>query len=154
MQQTAMMVAEFLTSCPEVEFVNYPGLESFQQRDLAFRQMIDYDGTFAPGAMIYFVLKGANPQEALCNAESFINHLAKHAYSITLAVSLGNIRTLVEHPASMTHSSIPAEEQVSKGIDPGGIRLSVGLERPEDIIRDLRHSLRRGVHKGEKSHAL
>jgi cystathionine beta-lyase/cystathionine gamma-synthase len=59
---------------------------------------------------------------------------------VTPAVSLG-IRTLIEHPGSMTHSAIPAEEQVAKGLDPGGVRLAVGLEKPEDIIKDLAQSL-------------
>ena len=59
-------------------------------------------------------------------------------------MSLGNIRTLIEHPGSMTHSAIPAEEQVANGMDPGGIRLAIGLEKPEDIIRDLKQSLDAG----------
>jgi methionine-gamma-lyase len=141
MQATAMTVAEFLMTRPEIGCVRYPGLPSFNQAELAHRQMVDYDGKFAPGAMIYFVLKGNTPQASLKRAERFINHVAEHAYCITLAVSLGNIRTLIEHPGSMTHSAIPAEEQIAKGLDPGGIRLAIGLEQPEDIIRDLRHSL-------------
>ena len=71
----------------------------------------------------------------------FINLLAKNAYTITLAVSLGMVRTLIEHPSSMTHSAIPPEEQIQKGIDPGGIRLSIGIEKAEDIIRDLTKAL-------------
>ncbi len=141
MQTTAMTVAEFLMTRPEIGCVRYPGLVSFNQAELARRQMVDYEGHFAPGAMIYFVLKGDTPQASLKRAERFINHVAEHAYCITLAVSLGNIRTLIEHPGSMTHSAIPAEDQIAKGLDPGGIRLAIGLERPEDIIRDLRHSL-------------
>jgi methionine-gamma-lyase len=70
-----------------------------------------------------------------------INLLAKNAYTITLAVSLGNIRTLVEHPGSMTHAAIPGAEQLKKGIDPGGMRLSIGLEKVEDILRDLQEAL-------------
>jgi cystathionine beta-lyase/cystathionine gamma-synthase len=141
MQETAMKVAEFLSSRREIQCVQYPGLETFAQAALAHRQMVDYDGCFAPGAMIYFVLRGETTGDALKRAERFINHIAKNAYCITLAVSLGNIRTLIEHPGSMTHSAIPAEEQLAKGIDPGGIRLAIGLEKPEDIIRDLRNSL-------------
>jgi cystathionine beta-lyase/cystathionine gamma-synthase len=143
MQQTAMKVAEYLSSRPEIECVQYPGLPSFNQAELARRQMVDYDGNFAPGAMIYFVMKGDNPQDALKRAECFINDIAKNAYCITLAVSLGNIRSLIEHPGSMTHSAIPAEEQKAKGLDPGGIRLALGLEKPEDIILDLQRSLER-----------
>jgi cystathionine beta-lyase/cystathionine gamma-synthase len=141
MQETAMNVAEFLESRPEIESAHYPGLPSFSQFELAQRQMRDYDGNFAPGSMIYFVMKGNDPQDSLARAERFINHIAKNAYCITLAVSLGNIRTLIEHPGSMTHSAIPLDEQVAKGLDPGGIRLAIGLEKPEDIIVDLRCSL-------------
>ncbi len=137
MQVTAMKIAEFLHGRPEVDEVRYPGLPDFPQAELARRQMRDYDGAFAPGAMIYFIMKGKDPQDSLRRAERLINFVATNSYCITLAVSLGNIRTLIEHPGSMTHSAIPAEEQAAKGIDPGGIRLAVGLEKPEDIIRDL-----------------
>jgi methionine-gamma-lyase len=103
--------------------------------------MRDYDGRFAPGGMIYFVFQGESPRDSLNRAERFINHIASHAYCITLAVSLGNIRTLIEHPGSMTHSAIPAEDQIAKGLDPGGVRISIGLEKPEDITGDLQASL-------------
>jgi methionine-gamma-lyase len=142
MQATAMTVAEFLQTRPEIECVQYPGLPSFNQAELARRQMVDYDGHFAPGSMIYFVVKGKSAADSLKRAERFINHVAKNAYCVTLAVSLGNIRTLIEHPGSMTHSAIPADEQVAKGLDPGGVRLALGLEKPEDIIRDLEFSLK------------
>jgi cystathionine beta-lyase/cystathionine gamma-synthase len=141
MQQTAGIVAEYLTTRPELEKIRFPGLPSFPQRELAMRQMVDYDGNFAPGAMIYFVMKGKTPLDSLKKAGELINHIAKNAYCITLAVSLGNIRTLIEHPGSMTHSAIPAEEQLAKGLDPGGIRLSIGLEPSADIISDLGTSL-------------
>ena len=71
----------------------------------------------------------------------FINHLAEHAYTITLAVSLGNVRTLVEHPSSMTHAGIPPDDQLRAGISPGGIRLAVGLETVDDLLRDLEDAL-------------
>ena len=141
MQATAQRVAEFLSTRPEMECVHYPGLETFNQAELAHIQMLDYDGNFAPGAMIYFVMKGKSAADSLTRAERFINHVAKNAYCITLAVSLGNIRTLIEHPGSMTHSAIPPEEQVAKGMNPGGVRLAIGLEKPEDIIKDLAYSL-------------
>lgn len=141
MQSTAQKVAEFLTTRPEIECVHYPGLPDFHQAELAYRQMVDYDGNFAPGAMLYFVMKGDSPGDALQRAEEFINHVAKNSYCITLAVSLGNIRTLIEHPGSMTHSSIPPEDQIAKGLNPGGIRLAIGLEKAEDIISDLSSSL-------------
>jgi cystathionine beta-lyase/cystathionine gamma-synthase len=141
MQATAQRVAEYLETRAEIERVLYPGLVSFPQAELAHRQMRDFDGNFAPGAMIYFVMKGTGPEDALERAERFINTLAREAYCVTLAVSLGNIRTLIEHPGSMTHSAIPAEAQVAKGLDPGGVRLAIGLEKPEDIINDLEHVL-------------
>jgi len=141
MQASALKVAEFLSTRPEIECVHYPGLPDFNQAELARRQMVDYDGNFAPGGMIYFCMKGESPHDALARAEKFINHVAENAYCITLAVSLGNIRTLIEHPGSMTHSAIPADEQMAKGLNPGGVRLSIGLEKPEDIIKDLQHSL-------------
>jgi len=141
MQTTAQKIAGFLSTRPEIECVHYPGLPTFNQAELARRQMIDYDGNFAPGAMLYFVMKGDSLHDARVRAERFINHVAKNAYCITLAVSLGNIRTLIEHPSSMTHSAIPPEEQMAKGLNPGGIRLAIGLEKPEDIIQDLSRSL-------------
>jgi cystathionine beta-lyase/cystathionine gamma-synthase len=144
MQETAGTVARFLAGRPEIECVHYPGLPTFPQLELARRQMVDYDGNFAPGSMIYFVMKGETPADSLRRAEAFINRIARDAYCVTLAVSLGNIRTLIEHPGSMTHSAIPAEEQVSKGLDPGGVRLAIGLEKPADIIRDLQQSFEAG----------
>lgn len=136
-------VASFLENHPRVAYVNYPGLPSFGQRTLAHRQMVDYDGTFAPGSLLFFGLKGKNPKARHDNGEKLINILAKEAYTITLAVSLGHIRTLVEHPSSMTHSAIPLQEQLEKGLDPGGVRLSIGLEKAADVIRDLNAALDR-----------
>ena len=144
MQETAGTVAQFLMNRSEIECVHYPGLPTFPQHALARRQMVDYDGNFAPGAMIYFVMKGKDPNDSLRNAEACIDRIARDAYCVTLAVSLGNIRTLIEHPGSMTHSAIPAEEQVANGMDPGGIRLAIGLEKADDIIRDLKQSLEAG----------
>jgi methionine-gamma-lyase len=141
MQATSMKIAEFLHGRTEVAEVRYPGLPDFPQAELAHRQMKDYDGHFAPGALIYFIMKGKDPQDSLRRAERLINFVAKNSYCITLAVSLGNIRTLIEHPGSMTHSAIPAEEQIAKGLDPGGIRLAIGLEKPDDITRDLSAAL-------------
>lgn len=139
-EESAMRIAEFLELHPKVEAVHYPGLDSFPQKALAHRQMRDIDGDFAPGSMIYFELKG-KPEEAYKRAVKCIDHLASSALSITLAVSLGQIRSLVEHPASMTHSAIPPDAQIKAGIAPGGIRLSVGLEDVRDILRDLEEAL-------------
>jgi methionine-gamma-lyase len=133
----AMEVARYLEAHPKVGEVAYPGLESFPQYELAQRQMRDYDGNFAPGTLIHFTLKSATPDESRARGEKLINLVAQHAYTMTLAVSLGHTRTLIEHPGSMTHSAIPPEEQIARGMDPGGVRLSIGIERPQDIIQDL-----------------
>lgn len=140
-QQNAYAISKFLEAHPLVETVRYPGLASFPQYDLARRQMVDYYGDFAPGFMVYFILKGATPEESRKRGMKMMDYIADNAYAITLAVSLGQIRTLIEHPGSMTHSAYSAEEQVSRGLDPGGIRLAVGIEHPDDIIRDLESAL-------------
>ena len=70
-----------------------------------------------------------------------VDYLAEHAYSVTLAVSLGQIKTLIEHPFSMTHSALPDEQKPAFGMHPEGIRLSIGLEDWHDIIRDLELAL-------------
>ena len=140
-QETARKVAEFLELHPRIDFVRYPSLDSFPQKELALRQLRDIDGNFAPGYMIYFGLKG-NPEEAYSRAINLLNDLAERSLSITLAVSLGQIRTLIEHPASMTHSAIAPEDQADAGIDSGGVRLSIGLEDSRDILSDLGDALK------------
>jgi cystathionine beta-lyase/cystathionine gamma-synthase len=139
---TATRVAEFLNTHPKVEYVNYPGLQNFKYYDVAKKQMIDFNGNFAPGSMIYFALKGKNPIETKEIGKKFMDHVANNAYTMTLAVSLGHTRTLIEHPASMTHSVVSPEEYVARGIDAGGIRLAIGLENPDDILNDLNESLK------------
>ncbi len=139
-QQNAMRVAEFLHLHPKVFAVRYPGLDNFPQRELACEQMRDIDGNFAPGSMIYFEMAGT-PTESYERAKNVANHIASNALSITLAVSLGQIRTLIEHPASMTHSSIPPEAQVEAGIAPGGLRVSLGIEDVRDILADFEEAL-------------
>lgn len=138
---TAQRVAEFLEQDRRIQTVNYPGLDSFKQRVLASAQMQDYEGRFSPGTMLYFIPKGRTPAERHRKADRLVNYIAKNSYTMTLAVSLGNIRTLIEHPSSMTHSAIPLDEQMKRGIDPGGIRLSVGLEKADDLIYDLKKAL-------------
>jgi methionine-gamma-lyase len=139
--KTAELVAEFLEHDRRIGVVKYPGLESFNQSALAQSQMQNYDGNFAPGTMMYFIPSGKTPQERHRKANRLVNYIAGNSYTMTLAVSLGNIRTLIEHPGSMTHSSIPPEEQLKRGIDPGGVRLSIGLEKARDIIHDLERAL-------------
>ena len=135
--KNAMIAAEFLNSHPKIEFVNYPGLPSYKFHELAKKQMRDYNNNFAPGSLIYFGLKGDSSIERKENGRKMMNFAAKNAYTMTLAVSLGHTRTLLEHPASMTHSMIPADKLNDFGIDPGGIRLAVGLENINDLLMDL-----------------
>ncbi|MBI5706333.1 MAG: aminotransferase class I/II-fold pyridoxal phosphate-dependent enzyme [Armatimonadetes bacterium] len=139
-QQNAMRVAEFLDLHPKVAKVLYPGLDSFPQRELACQQMRDIDGNFAPGSMLYFEMEG-EPSESYAKAVKVINQIASSSLSITLAVSLGQIRTLIEHPASMTHSTIPPDAQLAAGISPGGIRMSLGIEDVRDVLADLEAAL-------------
>lgn len=138
-QKSAMKIAQFLEQHPLVEKVLYPGLADFPQRELALRQMTDYRGKFAPGSMLYFSLRDSSADHHV--AETFIDYIAEQSYTITLAVSLGQVKTLIENPYSMTHAALPAEEKLARGIEPGGIRLSVGLEDWQDIIDDLQQAL-------------
>jgi cystathionine beta-lyase/cystathionine gamma-synthase len=127
-QYTAAKVAPWLETVEGITQVIYPGLESFPQRELAQKQLRDFDDDFAPGNMIYFTV-----ENAVIDAKALLNHVAKHAYSVTLAVSLGHTKTLIESPANMTHSSY----QDSSAAASTGIRLSIGLESPGDILHDL-----------------
>lgn len=120
--QSAMQVAEFLETHPMVTKVLYPGLKSFPQYELAKSQMK------LPGAMIAFHIKGG-----LEGCKKFINSLKL----CKLAVSLGDAETLIQHPASMTHSTYSPEERADASIAEDLIRLSVGLEDAQDIINDL-----------------
>lgn len=138
-QKTAQRVAKFLCDHPKVQRVSYPGADCFPQKELAHRQMVNPEGKFSPGGLLYFVLKGTNGK--LTRAEKLVDYLAEHAYTITLAVSLGQIKTLIEHPFSMTHSALPDEQKLAFGMHPEGIRLSIGLEDRHDIIRDLEIAL-------------
>lgn len=122
----AMAVARYLEGHTGVAKVHYPGLESFPQHDLAKRQMPGF------GAMIAFEL--ADGLEA---GRRMMNRLAL----IRRAVSLGDTETLIQHPASMTHSTYTPEERAAHGIPEGLIRLSVGIEDVADIIADLDQAL-------------
>lgn len=122
----AMEVAKFLEAHPAVETVYYPGLKQFPQYELAQQQMK------LSGAMIAFELKGGF--EA---GKSLLNSLEL----CSLAVSLGDAETLIQHPASMTHATYGPEERRKAGITDGLVRISVGLENFEDIIADLKKSL-------------
>lgn len=120
--ESAKKLAEYLYANPKVEKVNYPGLPSHPGHDIAKRQMRDF------GGMISFEVRGG--KEA---GMKFVNALRL----CTIAVSLGDAETLIEHPASMTHSTYGPEELKAAGISAGLIRLSVGLENVEDIIADF-----------------
>lgn len=135
-QKNALEIASFLQKHPRVEKVIYPGLKSHPQHALAKKLLISPEGNFAPGTMISFYLKG---NEKIC--ERFVDYIAKNSYAITLAVSLGLIKTLIEVPGFMTHSAIPEKERKTNGIDSRMIRLSIGLENSEDIINDILEAL-------------
>ncbi len=125
-QQNAKQLAEYLIRHPKVAWVRYPGLPDHPQHDLAKRQM---DGF---GSMICFgVKRGLDGGAALMNTVRLI----------TLAVSLGGVESLIEHPASMTHASIPREEREAAGILDELVRLSVGCEDLEDLRADLDQAL-------------
>lgn len=134
--ETALKVAHFLESDPRVKRVFYPGLESHTEHTLAKKQMVDFEGNFAPGLMIYFELAGEGAQ-GIANAKRFMDFAAHQAYCLTLAVSLGNTKTLIEAPALMTHSAYDPVAAADAGMSLTGIRLSIGLENADDLIRDL-----------------
>lgn len=141
-EETSQVVATYLERHPKVARTFYPGLASYPWRDLARRQLVDYSGAFAPGHMIYFEMAG-NPARSGRAAENLVDRIAREAYTVTLAVSLGQVRTLIEHPASMTHAALTPDEQKKAGLMAGGVRLSIGLEEPADIIADLERGLRK-----------
>ena len=124
--QTAMRVAERLEAHPAVSRVHYPGLDSFAQRKLALRQMSNF------GGMIPFEVVGGK-----AGGIAMMNRLRL----IQRAVSLGDAESLIQHPASMTHSTYTADERAAHGIAEGLVRLSVGLETAEDLIDDLMTAL-------------
>lgn len=125
-QENAIKVAEFLENHPKIEWIKYPGLKSFTQKDLVEKQMR------GPGTMISFGLKGG-----LDAGRKLMNnvHLA------ILAVSLGGVESLIQHPASMTHSKMSPEARQKSGIYDELVRFSVGIENVEDIIGDLSQAL-------------
>lgn len=140
--KTATEVAKYLEGHPRIASVNYPGLESYKYHETAKKQMLDFNGNFAPGSLLYFQLEGDSPQECRENGRKFMDYVADNAYTMTLAVSLGHTRTLIEHPASMTHSVVPPEKLADWGLDAGGVRLAIGLEEVSDILADLENCLK------------
>ncbi|MEM7637410.1 MAG: aminotransferase class V-fold PLP-dependent enzyme, partial [Pseudomonadota bacterium] len=124
--QSAMTVARMLDENPAITKVYYPGLPGFGQHELACRQMSGF------GGMIAFELEGG-----LDAGRALMNRLQM----IRRAVSLGDTETLIQHPASMTHSTYTAEERMVHGISDGLVRLSIGLEGVDDILADLEQAL-------------
>lgn len=124
-QENAMAIAQFLESHSQVERVIYPGLKSHPQYLLAQEQMSGF------GGMITFYIKGG-----LDAARKFLENV--NVFS--LAESLGGVESLIEHPAIMTHASVPSDQRKKLGIDDSLIRLSVGIEDLNDLIEDLKHA--------------
>ena len=122
----AQAVAEFLESHPQVEKITYPGLKSHPQYGVAKEQMDGFSG------MISFELKGEIPAGIT---------VMNNVKLCSLAESLGAVETMITHPASMTHVDVPAEERHARGLTDGLVRISVGIEDPEDIIDDLKQAL-------------
>ncbi|MEW5800414.1 MAG: cystathionine gamma-synthase [Bacteroidota bacterium] len=123
--ESAGVIAEWLTKQKKVRKVNYPGLTTHPQHELAKRQMRGF------GGMISFDLG------SLANAKKFL----KAVKICALAESLGGVETLISHPATMTHASVPKEERIKNGVTDGLVRISVGIEDVEDIIDDLKQAL-------------
>jgi cystathionine gamma-lyase len=124
----AQMIATWLEKHPKIERVLYPGLPSHPQHALAQKQMRGY------GGMISAIVKGGLEPTKL---------MLSHCEVFTLAESLGGVESLIEHPAIMTHASMPEDVRKKVGVDDGLIRLSVGIENPEDLIGDLESALGR-----------
>jgi cystathionine beta-lyase len=118
-----MAVAKYLESHPAVAQVIYPGLESHPQYELAKAQMKDF------GGMVSFTFKSGKKEDAI--------RFLEKVRVFTLAESLGGVESLANHPALMTHASIPAEKRAELGITDDLVRLSVGIEDAEDLIADL-----------------
>lgn len=125
-QENAMVIAGYLEKHPKVAWVKYPGLKSHPQYELGKRQMK------GPGAMISFELKGGLTAGKV---------LMDNVKVMLLAVSLGGIETLIQHPASMTHSKVSADNRHHAGITDGLVRLSVGIEKVDDLLADLDQAL-------------
>ena len=123
---SAMQVAQYLEQHEAIEKVYYPGLQSHPQHELAKQQMNGF------GGMISVVLKGG-----LASAKTFLENT--HLFS--LAESLGGVESLIEHPAIMTHASVPEAIRNEIGIVDGLVRLSVGIETLEDLIADIKIAL-------------
>lgn len=128
----AMIIAKELESNAKVDKVYYPGLKSHPQHELARKQQIDPDGNSVFGGMISIDLLDAD------KAAKFVKNLQL----FILAESLGGVESLVCHPASMTHASIPEDIRKKIGLSDGLVRLSVGIEHPDDLLEDIKSALK------------
>ena len=128
---SAARIAAWLEAHPKVERVVYPGLASHPQHALAARQM-RLDGAPAGGGMITIFLKGG-----IAESRRFLENV--HIFA--LAESLGGVESLIEHPAIMTHASVPPEQRQQLGISDSLVRLSVGIEHTDDLLKDLEQAL-------------
>ena len=128
---SAARIAAWLEAHPKVERVVYPGLASHPQHALAARQM-RLDGAPAGGGMITIFLKGG-----IAESRRFLENV--HIFA--LAESLGGVESLIEHPAIMTHASVPPEQRLQLGISDSLVRLSVGIEHTDDLLKDLEQAL-------------
>ena len=126
-QESALKIAQYLEKHPKIEWVKYPGLKFHPQHELAKRQMTGF------GAMLSFEVKGG-----MDAGEKLMNNVRL----CLLAVSLGGVETLIQHPASMTHAGLNKQAREEAGISDGLVRFSVGIEDCEDIIADLEGALR------------
>ncbi|NQU17651.1 MAG: aminotransferase class I/II-fold pyridoxal phosphate-dependent enzyme [Candidatus Saganbacteria bacterium] len=149
--ETAMRLARFLEEHPQVGKGNvvFPGLESFPQYELAQKQMSNgLARKFAPGDMIYFQLKRKQDESReayLTRTAFFLDSIADDSYAVTLGVSLGLWKTMIESPALMTHSSYTEDQLIQSGFLPGGMRLAPGGEDPKDIESDLDDGLEKAA---------
>jgi O-acetylhomoserine (thiol)-lyase len=135
--ENAAHVADFLDAHPAVAWVSYPGLERHETHDLATRYL---EGGY--GGMVTFGLAGGfEAAKALCESVELASFLA----------NIGDAKTLIIHPASTTHAQLSAEEQRAAGVAPDMLRLSVGIEDPDDIVADLERGLDAAGAEGNRS---
>ena len=121
------MIANWLRNNPAVKKVYWPGFTDHPGHEIAKKQMRDF------GGMISFELKNENVDEA--------KRVLSSTHLFSLAESLGGVESLINHPASRTHASIPSEERIKNGLSDSLIRLSVGIEDAEDLVNDLKKAI-------------
>jgi methionine-gamma-lyase len=128
--ENGLAVAKFLAGHPAVQEVHHPGLEGFPGHEIAKKQMDGFPSVFS------FELHGGLDSG---------RELLRHIRLCTLAVSLGTLDTLIQHPASMTHAKVPRELREKQGLTDGLVRISVGLESAEDLCADLGQALEKAA---------